>query len=216
LNAVFIGQVQLTYVCFNIIRWCNAGFILLSGLPEKVAKKTLIVIALHAMALSSCSTDQLPVGTHLLVSPTERTIRIIESRSTENRCLLNPDLHVDLPLVITLLDANESPIGDHEISVYLDFSENTFTGYSMLALYQDFNSNGVVDEDEELVSAGDDDIAVVRTHSLYGSQTLLLRVNISCSFTGSIVAIAGGILGTASISIVDEETSVVPEPETET
>ncbi|MEE9321486.1 MAG: hypothetical protein V3U76_13630 [Granulosicoccus sp.] len=180
-----------------------------------LAAKYLFIYSAVLM-LSSCTTEQLPIGAHLIVSPSEHTIKIIENRDANDRCMLNPDYYVDFPVVITLLDVNESPIGDHDVSVYLDFAANTFSGYGLLALYKDANGNGVVDGDEELVSGREDNIAVVSTHSLYGSETLLLRVNLSCSFKGSITAIANGVVGKASILVVTEGVIDEPDPEVET
>ena len=99
------------------------------------------------------------------------------------------------------------------MSVYVDFAANTFSGIAVLSLFDDLNGNGVVDEDVELVSAKDDSIARVKTDKWTGARSLLLRVNLSCSFKGEVFAFTGGVTGRAAIEVVAQQ---VNKPEQET
>jgi len=75
------------------------------------------------------------------------------------------------------------------------------TGVPALALYEDYNNNGVVDAESELVSGAEDEIAVVETDRYDGSHQMLIRVNLSCSFRGGIYAVSGASVARSSISV---------------
>lgn len=177
------------------------------AIKSNLSKRFYLFIVISALAIlnSGCSSDQLPNDTQISISPASHTIDIIEQRDANDRCLFNPDNHVDLPLVLGLTNGDGSPIGDSEISVYLDFAGNTFSGFPALSLYEDRNSNGVVDAETELVSGSDDDIAVVKTGRYDGSHRMLLRVNLSCGYRGGVYAVAGGNVARSSISVTAEE-----------
>ena len=155
------------------------------------------------MALTACSgEDQLPIGAVLSISPPERSLNI-DDRSDENGvCFINPDFFIDWPIVLALTDSAGSPIGQQNVSVYLDFAANNFSGFPVMALFDDRrgNGNGVVD-DFELVSDTDDDIAVVQTDFYGGDRPLLLRINISCPFRGEVFAFIDGVSGRATIDV---------------
>ena len=88
------------------------------------------------------------------------------------------------------------------MSVYLDFAANNFSGFPVMALFDDRcgNGNGVVD-DFELVSDVDDEIAVVKTDFFGGDRPLLLRINVSCPFRGEVFAFIDGVSGRATIDV---------------
>lgn len=159
------------------------------AMPGLSRIKTAVGIAALVL-LGACRTEQLPIGAELTISPESRTIDIVEQRDLNDVCLLNADNHVDIPLVMALRDGQGSPIGRAEISVYVDFAANTYSGFPALALYDDRegNSNGVVDSDSELISDANDAIAIVRTGRFGGDRVLLLRVNLSCAYRGTVFA----------------------------
>ena len=163
--------------------------------------RTLTAAVLAGLLLAGCSTDQLPLGSTLRISPEDRNIRIVEFLDENGACIFFDNNFVDIPVVITLIDAQQSPIGDAEVSVYLDFAENTFTGVPVLGLFRDLNGNGVIDDDAEFISGIDDPIATVRTRDFSGDSTLLLRVNLSCAFRGEMFAFVDGVTASATISV---------------
>ena len=144
------------------------------------------------------------------ISPEDRNIRVVELLDENGACIFFDNNFVDIPVVITLVDAQQSPIGDAEVSVYLDFAENTFTGVPVLGLFRDLNGNGVIDDDAEFISGIDDPIAKVRTQDFSGDSTLLLRVNLSCAFRGEMFAFVDGVTAIATISVeaISETSSV--------
>jgi len=151
--------------------------------------------------LTGCTNDQLPIGATMQITPDDRSINVVELRGDDEICLYIEENYVDLPVVVTLVDGQQSPIGGADISVYVDFAENTYTGVAALKLYQDNNGNGVIDDESEYLSGIDDPIARVRTRDLSGDSNLLLRVNLSCAFRGEIFAFSDGVSASASISV---------------
>ena len=157
------------------------------------------------LPLAACSSGQLPPGAALAISPATRTIDIVERLDGNGRCRIDANNHVDLPIVVSLRDAQGSPIGDTVLDVYVDFAANTFSGYPVLALYRDRNGNGVVDEATELVSGPEDGIARVATSRYGGEGRLPLRANLSCAYRGGVFAVADGVSASSSIEISASE-----------
>lgn len=157
-------------------------------------------------ALVACSGNTIPFNAVLNITPRSHSAEITEFVDEAQRCIHAPDNFMDIPLVLQLSTADGSPIGESAILVYADFSENTYPGYAVLALFDDVNSNGVIDSDTELLSGFDDDIAIVNSGKYTGAKTLLLRINLSCSFRGEIRAIAGGVSGSAVVEVIGTST----------
>lgn len=167
-----------------------------------------IVSFIFTGLLISCAENTVPSNAVLSMTPQSHSVQITEWIDDAQRCVYASENFMDIPLVLQLATADGSPIGESLIHVYADFSENTYPGYAVLALYDDLNSNGVVDSESELVSGFDDNIAVVRSGKYSGAKTLLLRVNLSCSFRGEIRAIAGGVSGSAVIEVTGAATAI--------
>ena len=178
-----------------------------------ISLKNLLLTVMASLFGMSCTNDIVPVNARLLITPESHTTNIIEQRDADDQCSYDASNYVDLPIVLQLTTDNGSPIGDTSMSVYVDFAANTFSGIAVLSLFDDLNGNGVVDEDVELVSAKDDSIARVKTDKWTGARSLLLRVNLSCSFKGEVFAFTGGVTGRAAIEVVAQQ---VNKPEQET
>lgn len=168
-------------------------------------------LVLGLAVLGACSSDQLPDGATLAISPADWTWEIGERLDDDGRCRIDPERHVDLPMLLTLRDAQGSPIGDAEISVYATLAGNTYAGFPVLALYDDRDGNGVVSGDEELLSVAGDPVAVVHTDRYGGDRALLLRMNLSCRYRGSVIAFsdAASVIGSFEVAAVE---TVVPDP----
>ncbi len=160
---------------------------------------------------ASCSNDVVPVNARLVISPDSHTTTIIEQHDVDDRCLFDAANYVDLPIVLQLTTDNGSPIGDTSMSVYVDFAANTYSGIAVLSLYDDLNGNGVVVEDVELISAKDDSIARVKTDKWTGARSLLLRVNLSCSFKGEVFAFTGGVSARAAVEVFAQQVNKLEE-----
>jgi len=162
-----------------------------------------IVTAAVICTLASCNTEQLPTGATLSISPANRTITIADNSDDQGRCFINRQHYIDQPIVMTMLSADGKPIGDKNVTVYVDYAGNTYPGSTVLALFDDQrgNSNGVIDADNELVSDRDDNIAIVKTDHATGARVLLLRINVSCPFKGDVFAYVDGVTGIATIEV---------------
>lgn len=168
----------------------------------------IMVSLIFTGLLVSCAENTVPSNAVLNMSPQSHSVQITEWVDDAQRCVYASENYMDIPLVLQLTTVDGSPIGESQIHVYADFSENTYPGLAVLSLYDDLNSNGVVDSESELVSGFDDNIAVVRSGKYNGAKTLLLRVNLSCSFRGEIRAIAGGVSGSAVIEVMGTATAI--------
>jgi len=153
--------------------------------------------------LSACSNEQqLPAGAELSISPPERTLNVFDRTDENGFCNIDPDSYIDWAIVLQLTDANGSPIGERSVRVYVDYGANSFSGYPVMALYDDRrgNGNGLVD-DFELVSGIEDNIANVNTDKYDGDRELLVRVNTSCPFRGDIFAFVQGVTASSTIEV---------------
>ena len=178
----------------------------MSGRRVNRGRATVPAAALAlAAALGACDTAQLPPGAALTITPEEQSYTVPDRRDDNGLCLIDPNLYVDLPLVFALRDAQGSPIGDAELSVYVDFGDNTYGGYPVLELYEDVNGNGVVDPESELVSGEGDEIARVRTDRYGGDAVLLLRMNLSCGYRGGVIGFVDGVSAGASFEVKPED-----------
>ena len=175
-------------------------------LPQQSCWRYLKYLVLAStLSIAGCGDNPVPVDASLTITPGTYTSRIVERQNETGQCLFNANHHVDIPILLQLTTADGSPIGDAELNVYIDFAENTYSGLSTLELYDDLNSNGVVDARLEYISGFNDDIARVRTDEWSGSRMLLLRINLSCSFRGEIFAYTGGVSGRADIEVVADD-----------
>ena len=174
-------------------------------------RSALVALGAIAGLAAGCGGEQVPTDARLSISPAERTIRITERRDADGACRTDGSRFVDVPVLLSLVAANGSPIRDAEVSVYVGFAANTYSGHPVLSLYEDRNGNGVVDADTELASAATDSIARVRTDS-DGAHRLLLRADIGCPYKGEVFAYVGTANASSSFAVEAAET-IEPEPE---
>ncbi|MFK7892385.1 MAG: hypothetical protein AB8B63_16325 [Granulosicoccus sp.] len=159
---------------------------------------------LAVFALSACENNVVPTDATLQITPDSSSYRILSSRDESSTCIVDPGMYMDVPLVIQLLTVNGTPIGDTAIRMHVELAQNSFPRRPVLALYKDVNSNGVIDQNDSLVSAESDAAAQLVTDQWTGSKTLLLRINLSCGYRARIHAIADGISGFSSVEVVEE------------
>ncbi len=179
------------------------------NLKEKTVKKqTLLMVASAALLISACNTDQYPIGAKMRITPEIKTINIDPPEDLNQACTVDPNRYQDFPLNIVLTDGQDSPIGDAEVSVYVDFSGNTYGGLDTLQLYEDKNGNGVVDVEFELVSDYNAPIFRTRTDTYHGNTVLILRMNLSCTYRGSVFAYAGSVSATANVEVAYDTSEI--------
>lgn len=161
-------------------------------------------LALLVAGIAACTNSIVPADAKVTLTPSTYAIDIVETVNSSGQCEYTEANYLDIPLTITLSTENGSPIGEEWVSVYTDFSNNTYSGFPVLSLYEDLNGNGVVDGESELLSGQDDDIARVRTGKFTGTKLLLLRINLSCAFRGEVRALAGPAYGAASFAVIQQ------------
>lgn len=166
-----------------------------------------------------CDSGQIPTNAILAVSPQSRTFEVLHADAA--RCISSDNYYQDIPLLFSLITAEGSPIGEAELTIIADFTESTFSGFPVIRLYDDRNSNGVVDEETELVS-GPNNLGFVTQTSRYGGERLVwARVNLSCPFSAEVFAYSGTVSTSARIVVnalgadepVDDEPDDQLEPD---
>ncbi len=166
----------------------------------KIIRRTICLLILSV--LGACSAEQLPTSARLAVYPSGKSIEVSGSSFEQNSCYPTDEFYQDVPIIIALHDSQGGPLGNHYVSVHLDLSENTFTGWPFLALYIDQNSNGVVDHPEERVSGIADSLLVLKTAPYTGHVNAILRINLSCEYSGELMVFSGHLVASATFSVV--------------
>jgi len=171
----------------------------------KIVKSS--VVALMACCLFSCNdTDQVPVGAQIKAFP-EEVNWIVGPAET---CIFSPDYYNDTIVTLSLVDENNSGIVDTAMDVSLDLSEAAFTGTERLRLYYDKNVDGIYTEDEK-VSVADGPLFSARTDSLNGVLRVMVRVNLSCPYKGTLYAYAGSTAAAVGFNIEENNTEDEPD-----
>lgn len=167
------------------------------------ARTRCLIGCLAVFALSACENNVVPTDATLQITPENSSYRILSSGDENRECIVDPGMYMDVPLVIQLQTVNGTPIGDKAIRMHVELAQDSFPRRPVLALYKDVNSNGVIDQNDSLVSAESDAAASLVTDQWSGSQTLLLRMNLSCGYRARIHAIADGISGFSSVEVIE-------------
>ncbi len=163
--------------------------------------KTLASVCLLGL-LTACSSDpQITPTSRIAVQPETISFDIDEITDEDGNCIFVPGFFQDVPINLSVVNASNQVIGDSRISVYLDFAGNSFSGLEVLQLFSDSNGNGVIDPTDELITGIGDDAVTIRTSRFGGNALLLLRVSLSCSFSGSLYAFTGPVAGIGQIMV---------------
>ena len=156
------------------------------------------------LALAGCGSssigggDPVPLNSTVKINPSSITWTIPAPLATP--CVVDFNNHNDTPIAISVLDSSQSPLGNIGIRVLADLSGNTYSGSPVLKVYDDLNGNGVVDDPAELVSSNTSPAFNTFTDKYTGTKNILLRVNLSCPYSGNLYVFAGAAF--ASINIV--------------
>lgn len=170
--------------------------------------KQLMTIFVITVAISACnsSNDQIPPNSQITVSPSSYTWTVTEYLDDIGQCIYFTDVYQDTVVQISVLDSNERPIGEVDISMYLSPSNSTspveFDNEYVFYLYDDFNGNGVVDHPQELVSStGDSILYDTQTEKYHGTKSMIIRTNTSCGgYRATLNVYAGTAYGSMEIS----------------
>lgn len=152
--------------------------------------KPFIALSVCAILLG-CNSEQLPIDTRILIAPQSKTFNINSEFEEGMFCFKEGGLYQDVPLLISVTDGQNAPIGDAEVGVYADFTANTSSAIDMLELYSDNNGNGVIDGPEELVSSATSGVFKTKTDKYHGTAMLMLRMYMTCPYSGEVFAFVG-------------------------
>ncbi len=150
--------------------------------------------------------NPLPNDAEVRIQPGALEFEITEQLDDDGNCLFDPDFYIDQFMTVSVTGAGGSPIGGADLSVSVDFGGNSFSGLEVMQLFDDLNGNGVVDEDAELVSGAGDPLFRTATAEFTGEKMLILRLNLSCAYRGSMQAMSDGFVGRAQIDVVQPGT----------
>lgn len=161
----------------------------------------LAIIWMALLGFSACgpggNEDPVPPGSSVTINPQDITWEITPSAS----CV--EGIYNDHTLTVTVQNGNGVPLGDVDLLIRSDLAANT-SFVDVIRLYDDVNGNGVVDHPQELVSANNGPAFFTKTDKFSGSRTLLVRVNVSCTYRGSVTVHAGSAFGSTSIEVTDD------------
>lgn len=179
---------------------------LFGGMKSKAVLPVFFLLS--GIVLVACNDDQpLPPGSTVVVSPEKKTWLIRPVKDDNGNCIHFKDFYNDHPVLITVFDAQGSPIGEADLTVSLDLAGNTFSvpgGGPVVRLYDDKNGNGVVDDPEELVSDSNDPLYRTKTAKYTGEKLLILRMDLSCRYQATLFAVSDGYMGTGVYEVEEE------------
>lgn len=159
------------------------------------------VISLPVLLLSACESGQLSVGMTLTLNPSSQHYTITEEQNEHGVCIYYEQYTTDLPVQVDVQASDGSYVGGAEVRVYADYASNLYTGRNVMEIYVDKNNNGVVDPEDEIISAEGDGSYRVETGEYTGSTLFFVRLNLSCSWRGSVRAYAGDGYASMEISV---------------
>lgn len=166
-------------------------------------------LMLSSVLLTSCDSQQLPPNAQLSLSPASRTVEVVTGSGT-NTCWRADYPYLDVPMIVSLTDAQLSPIGGIAIQVYADWTAYTTPFVDVVSLLYDFNGDGAVDPDTEAVSGNESGVFEWKTAQYSGSVEFTARFNLTCAYRGEIVVVAGGFHAVSTFNVVHEQAGPNP------
>ena len=165
--------------------------------------KSLAAIAL-AGTITACndgSDNPLPADATVNVSPISKSFDVVENTDEAGLCVIDESRYIDQFVTISVTNGQGSPIGQADLAISADFGGNTFSGYPVMALYDDNNGNGVIDGPGERVTDANDPLFRTKTAEYTGERVLILRMNLSCAYRGSVNVMSDGFTGTGDFEV---------------
>ena len=153
--------------------------------------------------LAACGgSDQLPPDASISISPNDKTFNVDTLENPDNgQCFFLEGLYQDVLVVITVRDGKGRPIGEADLTVMVDFTDNTSSFGKIIRLYEDRDGDLLADEDE-LVSGENAPLLRTRTREFSGTTEVILRMNLSCEYRASMTVQSEAAVGSASFAVV--------------
>lgn len=165
---------------------------------------TTILAAILGACSGGSGDNPLPVNTSINVSPQGETFEIEENMDENGNCQFDLNRYIDQYITISVRNGQGSPIGRANLSISVDYGSNSFSGFPAMQLYDDLNGNGVVDDPAEYVTGADDPLFRTETAEFTGEKVVILRLNLSCSYAGSLNVFSDGFSGMAEFDITTQ------------
>lgn len=162
-----------------------------------------VIIGIALLGFTACGPggdeDPVPPGASVTINPQD-----IEWDITPSAVCVE-GIYNDHTLAITVQNDNGVPLGEVDLLISADLAANT-SAFDLIRLYDDVNGNGVVDHPQELVSSNGSPAFFTKTDKFSGTRTLLVRVNLSCTYRGNVNVFAGSAFASTSINVQQDNT----------
>lgn len=173
---------------------------------NNVKRWVLLPVLSYLFTACNNSNDQFSPGTDVSIAPSSFTWTVTEVTDSQGECIFFEGDYQDNVMVVTVNDSEGRPIGEMKLELYLSPSNSTsnpiLNNQHVFYLYDDLNSNGVVDHPTELVSgSGAPILYETETEKYHGTKTVIVRTNTSCGgYRATLHAYAGDGYGTMKIN----------------
>ena len=169
--------------------------------------KTFVLLSTAILlATTGCKSGdkQLPNTVSIVISPTKFTWQtdIPEDASCTND--FSYPNHQDEVLTVRVSDGENRALVDTEVLFSLNLTHNSRAPSGrekVVELYSDMNGD-MRPQPEELVSGVDDALFTAHTDKYNGHIQLIVRMNLSCTYTTTLDAFVGGYSGSASFEVL--------------
>lgn len=109
------------------------------------AKKFLGICVFTVLMVGCRGNAQLPTNAHIAISPSEKTWNIVQNLRVDELgnpyCEIDPDYYQDEFIAVSVEDSQNRRIGDAQLLISLNLAGNTYSGRSVLELYDDRDGN---------------------------------------------------------------------------
>lgn len=168
-------------------------------------KTVLVLSGLFLMTACGGGSDeaQIPPGANVTVTPNQKSWEIEPSFDPNNQCIVFSDFYQDELFVVNVQDSQGRAIGDADLIVSLNLTANTFSGLTVVELYDDQNGD-LIPDPNELVSDINDALLFTKTDEYNGSKNLIVRMNLSCPYRASLMVVADGISASADLQVISQ------------
>lgn len=156
--------------------------------------KTVILLLVTSCGISE-DPDSLPPDTSVVISPPTKPWSI--GGDVSPPCAAAP-LHNSYHTV-SVRNGNGQTLLGVPVSLSMDLSAINYTGLNVLELFIDINRNNIP-EQFELVSAATGSYDT-DTSDVDGTLKIIVRMNLSCWYGGSLVVQAGATSGSAEFTV---------------
>lgn len=177
------------------------------GIVNKGMRNSVVLLLGMLMGCGGADENPVPVNATVLVSPNAIEWQI-PPVPTGQTCsdVFDPSYYNDHTIAVSVMNANNSPLGDIDLRIIADLAGNTYSGIEVVKVYDDFNGNGVVDDPAELVSSNASPAFTTKT-SRNGTKVILVRVNLSCPYRANLNVYAGAAFGSINIEVTENTTT---------